>query len=307
MPKLIIMVGLQGSGKSVFAQELNQTMPNSVLLSSDEIRKKANIKNELVFEILYRQMNTALENGQDVIFDATNITIKDRAAIYRAIEVDPVSVDVEVIVMATPYEECLRRVAFRNKNGDHFVPLDVVEQYRNKFQVPVIGEPSRVLNKPLDSISLIPTKKEFNPQKYAQIKQKMDAFDQKNPMHTSTLGRHCDEVMAHYAHYKDDKMHEQFALLHDYGKLHTQTFDSQGRAHYYSHANVGAYQLLTEDNDIVDIDSQSDFLGMIALVNYHMLAFDWTSPKTTRKWTEILGEEMHRDLIEFNTSDQVRQ
>lgn len=307
MPKLIIMCGLQGSGKSTFAQKLNQSMPNSVLLSSDEMRKRFNINNALVFEILYRQMNAALESGQDVIFDATNITIKDRTAIYRAIEVDPASIDVEVVVMATPYDECLRRVEVRNKRGDHFVPLDVVEQYRNKFQVPVIDEPSRILNKPLDGLSLIPSKKEFNLQKYAQIKQKMDAFEQKNPMHTSTLGKHCDEVMEHYAHYKDDKMHEQFALLHDYGKMFTQTFDSQGRAHYYSHANVGAYQLLTEDSDIVDIDSQSDFLGMIALVNYHMLAFDWASPKTNRKWTEILGEEMHRDLIEFNTSDQVRQ
>lgn len=306
MPKLIIMCGLQGSGKSTFAQQLNKDMLNSVLLSSDEIRKRFNTSNEFVFECLYRQMNSALNNNQDVIFDATNIKLKDRQAIYQAIEMDADNLEIEIVVMATPYEECLRRVEFRNNNGGHYVPNEVVEKYYSKFQVPVFNETVRFLGKPISNISVIPDKKSFNPQKYVEVKKVMDNFDQKCTMHSATLGKHCDDVMAHYSKYKDDKMHTQFALLHDYGKLFTQTFDSQGRAHYYEHANIGAYRLLYEDSDLIDLDNSEDFLGMIALVNFHMIAFDWTSPKLNRKWTNILGEDLHDDLCHFNISDQVR-
>lgn len=307
MPQLIIMSGLQGSGKSTYASALHESMPNSVLLSSDDLREKVSSNNKLVFEILYRMMNSALENGQDVIFDATNIKLKDRNAIYRAIEINPDELELEIVLMATPYEECLRRVDARNRSGGHYVPLNVLEEYYHNFEVPVLDEPQRILGKSLDKISVVPLKKEFNPDKYAKVKAKMDKFNQNNPMHTSTLGEHCNEVMEHYAHYKDDKLHKQFALLHDYGKLFTQSFDEQGRAHYYSHDSVGAYQLLTEDSDLIDLENQQDFLGMIALVNYHMLPFAWTSPKANKKWTEILGQDMYKDLIEFNVSDQVRR
>ncbi len=306
MPKLIIMSGLQGSGKSTYAKALSHALPDSIYLSSDEIRKEFNVKSAFAFEILYRMMNSALENGQDVIFDATNIKLKDRSAIYRAIEVDTDDLELEVILMATPYKECLERVDARNRRGEHFVPLDVVQDYYHAFQVPVVDEPTRYLGKPLSKIFITPEKKAFNPQKYAKIKAKMDKFNQKNPNHNSTLGKHCDQVMEHYLQYKGDEKHRQFALLHDYGKLFTQTFDAQKRAHYYSHDNVGAYQLLTEDSDLVDLDDAQDFLGMIALVNYHMMPFEWTSPKANRKWTDILGKEIHDDLVEFNISDQVR-
>ncbi len=306
MPKLIIMSGLQGSGKSTYATALKSALPNSVLLSSDDVMGEFKVKTSFAFEILYRRMNSALDNGQDVIFDATNIKMKDRNAIYRAIEVDTADLDLEIVLMATPYKECLRRVDMRNRRGEHFVPLDVVQDYLYDFQVPVIDEPRRILGKSLDKISITPEKKAFDPQKYEKVKAKMDKFNQKTPMHNSTLGAHCDQVMEHYSHYKDDKMHRQFASLHDYGKLFTQTFDEQKRAHYYSHDSVGAYQLLTEDSDLVDLDNEQDFLGMIALVNYHMMPFEWTSPKANKKWTEILGEELHSDLIEFNISDQVR-
>lgn len=307
MPKLIIMSGLQGSGKSTYATKLCESMPNAVLLSSDDLRQNVGSNGKIVFEILYRLMNSALENGQDVIFDATNVKLKDRRPIYSSIEIDPNDLELEIVLMTTPYDECLRRVEERNRAGGHYVPLNVVEKYLYEYQVPLQNEPQHALGKPFDKMSVVPEKKEFNPEKYAKVKNAMNKFNQKTPMHSSALGAHCDEVLEHYAHYKDDKMHKQFALLHDYGKMFTQTFDEQRRAHYYSHENVGAYRLLSNDSDLIDLDNQQEFLGMIALVNYHMMPFGWTSPKANKKWAETLGDDLYKDLIEFNVSDQVRQ
>ncbi len=307
MPKLIIMMGLQGSGKSTQAEKLHSEMPNSILLSTDAIRQKRQINNQEVFEIIYRQMNFLLRKGKDVIFDATNINLKHRSGIYRALSVDPRKVFIEVKVMATPYEECLARVNYRNKNGGHYVPLEVVENYYHKFEIPVPNESMRFLGKPLDKITIEPGKQQFDSQKFEEIKRDMDNFDQKNPMHNRTLGHHCDEVMEHYSHYKQDKIYQQFALFHDYGKMFTQTIDNLGRAHYYGHENVGAYRLLSQDSDLIDLDDSRDFLGMIALVNYHMLAFNWDTKKLDNKWTSILGQDLHDDLVHFNESDQVRE
>ena len=52
---LIVMVGIQGSGKSTKAKELS-VLYNAVILSSDEIRKtNPSWDNNKVFEYLYKE------------------------------------------------------------------------------------------------------------------------------------------------------------------------------------------------------------------------------------------------------------
>ena len=82
-PKLIVMVGLQASGKSTRANELAKSY-NATVVSSDCIRSQnKELDNDKVFKYLYSQVNEYLSMGLNVIIDATNITIKARKQIFN--------------------------------------------------------------------------------------------------------------------------------------------------------------------------------------------------------------------------------
>ena len=77
---LTVLVGLPGSGKSTYANKIK----NAILCSSDKIRKELykdeNIQgdNNKVFRILYNKVKENLKNGNNVVYDATNINSKKR-------------------------------------------------------------------------------------------------------------------------------------------------------------------------------------------------------------------------------------
>lgn len=81
--RLTLMVGPSGAGKSTFVAFSDRQ--NSVL-SSDDLRLQLcgdfrdQSKNEQVFKALHALTKTRLENGLDVIVDATNIRNRDRRA-----------------------------------------------------------------------------------------------------------------------------------------------------------------------------------------------------------------------------------
>ena len=62
-PKLIVMVGLPGSGKSTYAKELIKKGRADIILSSDAIREELTgdesnqTVNDKVFKLLYQRMN----------------------------------------------------------------------------------------------------------------------------------------------------------------------------------------------------------------------------------------------------------
>lgn len=67
-PKLMLLVGLSGSGKSTIAQKLAEENPNTVIVSSDAIREELTGKvedqteNEEVFKIFHNRIRKNLEN-----------------------------------------------------------------------------------------------------------------------------------------------------------------------------------------------------------------------------------------------------
>ena len=85
MTNLIVMIGIVGSGKSSYAQRY---LSDKVILSSDKIREEifgsASIQkdNNLIFSTLYRRMVENLIAGNDVVIDATNISLKFRREIF---------------------------------------------------------------------------------------------------------------------------------------------------------------------------------------------------------------------------------
>ena len=116
-PKLIIMCGLTGAGKSLYAQSLSSKI-NAVILNSDTIRKELmgldKYQKELssfgkgiyskeitdnVYEKLSEDAYELLKNGQNVILDATYLTEKSRndaADKLKRLGIQPIIVFIDV-------------------------------------------------------------------------------------------------------------------------------------------------------------------------------------------------------------------
>ena len=133
-PMLIVLCGLQCSGKSTKAKEFAEEY-NATVLSSDKLREEyKNAKNDTIFRILYEKMNDLLAKGIDVVIDATNITIKARKQIFQNLKVD---CEKYCHIMNTPYEVCLERLKERNKTDyPHKFDADVIKKYYYSFEIP---------------------------------------------------------------------------------------------------------------------------------------------------------------------------
>lgn len=138
---LRVLIGLPGVGKSTWAK---QHFDETCILSSDDYREKilGNVSdqsnNSLVFDALYKDMELKFREGvQDVIFDATNLSVKRRK---RFIDLaHKYNYQVEAVVFVEPLDVILER----NKSRDRVVPEDVIIQKYKNFHVPLITEIAR--------------------------------------------------------------------------------------------------------------------------------------------------------------------
>lgn len=138
-PLLIVMVGIPGSGKSTIAEEIKNTYGFQVF-SADQIRKEIfndendQSNNYFIFKTLYERMRDALATGKDCIFDATNVSIKDRKGVFK--KIDDVEFDAVAYVVSTNVEEAIRRNSLRKRQ----VPIVDILKFANKFKMPSVEE-----------------------------------------------------------------------------------------------------------------------------------------------------------------------
>ena len=306
-PKLYIMCGISASGKSTIAKQIAKR-DNCIIVSSDDIRGEIceggvsdQSKNEEVFKIFHRRIRENLLNGNDVIADATNITMRSRRAIFNAVKgINCYKIGYLVI---KSIEDCIKD----NKNDDRVaVPDEVIYKQVKKFQIPFYNEG-------FDDI-IIDDFNAYDHEPYLTKDMerylKMLRFDQKTPYHNQTLGDHCHFVSEMFKKYHYPKYYNFAAIHHDLGKLYTQTFDENGIAHYISHENYGTYLLLNDSKkltyDYGGNFSEHEFLDILFLVNYHMLPMNWNTDKAKEKWRNIFGDYRYQLLIDFNKCDKMR-
>lgn len=306
MSELLILVGLSASGKSTFAKEIADEF-DDVIVSSDEIREEISFyedqsRNKEVFEIFHKRIDEALANGLNVIADATNLTIKDRKPIIEIGKKH--NAFITCAIMCTKFEDC----CLRDDKREHSVGLNVLNKQIRKFQVPFFNEG-------FDDI-IFDEDLEYSEELRNRISKRMNNFYQCNPHHQYTLGVHCrkssekilelikednkddDFCMATVKCFYNNSQHKkdilsEAMLFHDIGKLYTQTFDENGNAHYYNHANVGAYIYLTELFNITIVFngvSEYDILQQAFIINYHMLPFEWKTEKANQKALKRFGK-----------------
>ncbi|WHH58644.1 AAA family ATPase [Petroclostridium sp. X23] len=137
MCKFIMMIGIPGSGKSTFAEEIKRK-ENGVIVSSDQLREELFgtvwefRKNADLFSEMFSKSHMYLNQGKSVVFDATNIRRSERKSILKR--------------FMPYYKECyyikisLEKALYQNKIRDRNVPENVIIRMYDRIQDPQLSE-----------------------------------------------------------------------------------------------------------------------------------------------------------------------
>ena len=298
MPDFIMMVGLPASGKSTVAKEYGDR--GYVVVSSDAIRAELwgdeSIQGDpaKVFGLVQARCRLALLEGRDVVMDATNMNAKKRKGFLRQM---PACRKI-CVVMATPYNECVERDEERSRS----VGIAVMHKMLCAFEMP-----HRVEGWDRIDIRYCESEHYIGHEHFsAETK-----FDQHNHHHTKTVGEH--EIAS--AKYAEEQGWHTIVLAcawHDCGKLHTQSFDEEGEAHYYSHNNASAYYYLTSEFAKHVVAREGDIDSVIetaSLITWHMVPYQFKREpdvhEALNKWCKQKGfdELFARDLWHLHLAD----
>ena len=289
-----LMVGLPGSGKSTVATKIAANEPNTMILSSDQIcaelfgSEEEQSNSSKVFSTLITRMREALEEGQNVIVDATNINFKSRRGILAAVP-NTVCPQKRAILLTPSFETCKKQDSKRKR----VVGEDIIWKYMKRFQLPTEAEG-------FDEIVWSGADAETS---LVSITNRMKDFDQTSAHHREDLLIHASLTRDLYggSHQKEIEA----ALLHDVGKLYTRTYNENGEACFYSHAEVGAYYLLSHSLEDKLYLPKELFESVIPLVNFHMLPFAWQNGVPPKQVKKELTPTMVEKVREFHQYDKL--
>jgi predicted kinase len=299
MANLICMVGLPASGKSTWAKQLNMLHTNSVIISSDAMREsmygdeKIQGDNNALFEAIYAEIIPFLVIGKDVIFDATNISAKNRIRLLE--KVGKYATKKQALVVATQYSICIAQ----NKKRNRQVPEYVIERMRKSFTFPQYAEG-------WDEIQLT---NNFDPKDYffQDYLDRIADYNQDNHHHSMTLGKHVEAVRDYLYDHTNSVRMLYAGLLHDCGKPYTKVFtNTKGEptdiAHYYNHPEVGAYESIFY---MVNQGFKTEDIAWVSgLIQYHMRPYEIVSEKSRNKFINLVGKDMYEDLMLLNEADR---
>ena len=316
---LFMMVGLQGSGKTTYSK---MSPPNWYFSADDYRQEFPEEDNEHIFGRFFQDLDNLIKDiylekkeNLPVILDNTHITIKDRKKVFIHLQkwrgiYPELSFTITAMVMATPFDVCLQRVKKRAELTGKNIPEEVLYSYRQSFCIPFREEGFNSIII-INGITFAPvTNVKHDKKNYATMMFRMINFNQENPHHKYTLGFHMlasqQLVNQREVNFYDKKIMSVAAIIHDWGKYYTKTYNKDGVGIYYNHAEVGAYELLTHLEMIPQTGfTIQEILRVLAYVNYHMKPFGWDTEKAIRKAGNTFGEVLLHDLIEFNKIDRI--
>jgi len=300
-PTFTMMCGIPGSGKSVKAAQIARDT-NAIIVSSDSIReeifKDVNNQdhNSEVFDIMEKRTIDNLRNGKSAIYDACNISAKRRVAFLNKLK--KIDCYKHIVVMATPYELCLRQ----NWSRQRKVPDDVIQRMYMNWNTPAPwegwGDIDIVYHNDREAYTSWISTIHFS------------SYDQNNPHHKYTLGEHMINAWGYLPDDLNDHSSVRFSplgiatLLHDIGKPFCEFKDEDGVSHYYNHENVGAYDVLTAKF----FEGIYSNLVISLLINYHMRPMSWeqsdNKDKIYDKYRRLWGDKFFNDLMMLHEADK---
>lgn len=328
MVNFYMMMGLPGSGKSTKAKQIAEK-EDAIIISSDAIRKELYGNEEIqgdnnkVFNIMLKRTIEYLSAGKNVVYDATNLKRKNRNHVLEA--VSRCCFHKYIIIMATPFEECLKR----NRERERKAPESVIWRMRKSFQFP---NNESGFN-PHANIKIVYDKDKSLYENYNLIDKinELKNFDQENPHHKLSLGEH---LIVTYSYFIDESYSEflskdmgfitaerilgMAALLHDIGKEYTKDKrDSKGNvcdiAHYYNHENVSSYESMMYLHNINIYDKEESVKEIVTLVQNHMMPYSVESirkndprmvERTINKYKRQVGSYTWDMIEKFHKADK---
>jgi len=138
-PKLIVMVGISGSGKSTFANGLKTSL-HAEIVETDAIRAElfgnAQIQTDggRVFAIAKKRVNDLLAQGKNVVIDATSLSVRDRKDWVQIGKTN--NAEITAYVVKVSIEQAKKQNATRERK----VPDWVIDKQLTKFTVPTSVE-----------------------------------------------------------------------------------------------------------------------------------------------------------------------
>ena len=139
MPKLFVMVGVPGSGKSTYA--VDSLSKTATIFSSDKLRgeilgdENNQDNKDLIFSTLYSRARDCLLSGGNAVIDATNINKFERARVLDNFK-DIEGLERVAVFVNTSLDECISR----NNSRSRIVPEKVIRDFYNKLEKPEIIE-----------------------------------------------------------------------------------------------------------------------------------------------------------------------
>lgn len=296
----VLMVGLPGSTKSTYAAQLAEE--GYIIHASDAIRAELGdetdqSKNTEVFDILYKRVKEDLQNGKNVIMDATNLRRKHRIHLLRMLQ--RIKCYKKCIMMCVPFEECLTNNASRERQ----VPDEVMWEMLGNFQMPCRSEG-------WDDIEFYYPKPEYEGY-YGDPFEEINSlreYDQGNSHHKLSLGSHMERAgqwyLANHGSFEDVAV---AAYMHDIGKPYCRTEtnikgENDGESHFYNHHSSGAYlSLFFNMENFPWIDKKYVAL----LIELHMRPYlEWkASEQKLWKDTVLFGEKTISDTYKIHDCD----
>lgn len=286
-PTFYMLVGLPGSGKTTIAKRIIESDPTVVHISSDAIRGELwgdesiqNNPNE-VFKVMQERTILTLRQGYSVIYDATNITRKNRRSILDMLAP---WVNKQCLICWAPVEVCVER----DKARERTVGPAVIDKMLRRFEAPYYDEG-------FDSIQVAISDVHYDKQQYyIDLLSNMN-IPHDNPHHRANVLEHCRLCGVGLIDSPVPDVVVTAGFIHDVGKPYCKTFTNKRgevteTAHYYDHQSVGAWLSY-------GIEGHSPTLAW--LISTHM------APYINKKYHESLPpmwknwiDELHRADLE---------
>ena len=310
MSKLYVMVGIPGSGKSYKARELQQQNPNSIILSSDDIRKEIlgdkedQSNNELIFKTIRERTRQALNKDIDVIFDATNISAKRRISFIKQFPRH----EAICVFMYTNIDDCFKYNSKRKRKVPRLVILDMYK----KIDVPMLWEGwNKVIfstNSKSNPINIHLLDEELSFYNYLDILETCGFEDsislgQDSSYHSLSVDRHMYYAYKKAVELTEDKNLTLAAMFHDVGKPFCKNFKEESKyANFTGHNCVGAYLMIDVLQRLGFL--KEDIIDITTLINLHMRIYDIVDNyKAKTRLIDKIGEDMYIRLVTLHSCD----
>lgn len=145
-PRIVLLVGLPGSGKSTWASG------KQGVLSSDSLREllSDDPDNQTIHPLVFRVLRSLLKHRLALMrpvtyIDATNLTPNERSPYFKIAGESGAAV--EAVFFDVPVKECIRRNRLRGR----IVPDEVILNMAKRLVAPAAGEGfSRITTVPQD-------------------------------------------------------------------------------------------------------------------------------------------------------------